>query len=337
MMNRRTFNTTSAAAALTALPRLPLAKQTTQDLTGYQFSEINEGRLTTRHEGMATPQRAVDDETLFQVASCSKTVTAIAVLTLVRDGRIDLDQPVSRYLRRWELTGPRGTTVTVADLLSHTAGTSVQGFSGYGPDEKIPGLFEVLDGLYPANSEAIRTRRRLFPRFSYSGGGTMVLQILSEDVTGTRFATYTAAEVLEPIGAARATFGIEPEAEFAHGSYENGRSLPGGFKRHPESAAAGLWATASDLARVLHAVLNSLQGAKNAVLPAELARRMVTPISGRAGLGVFVGPGRKIWHDGRNYGFDSIMVAELDTGRIRTAVTNRNGAIESYAGMLTAD
>lgn len=337
MMNRRTFNTASVAAVLTPLPRLPFAKQTTQDLIGYQFSEISEGRLTARHEGMATPQRAVNDETLFQVASCSKTVTALAVLTLVRDGRIDLDQPASRYLRRWQLTGPRGTTATVAELLSHTAGTSVHGFGGYGPDEKIPGLFEILDGLYPANSDAIRTRRRLFRQFSYSGGGTMVLQTLIEDVTGTNFATYTAAQVLEPIGAERATFAIEPEAAFAYGSYENGQSLPGGFKRHPESAAAGLWATASDLAQVLHAVLNSVRGAKNAMLPAELARRMVTPMSGRAGLGVFVGPGRTISHEGRNFGFDSIMVAELDTGRIRTAVTNRNGAIESYARMLTPE
>lgn len=336
-MKRRTFNAMSLAAILTPLPGPSIAQQIRQDLIGYQFAEINEGRLTTIHEGMATPRTLVDDDTLFQVASCSKTVTALAILTLVRDGRIDLDQPASRYLKRWELTGPRGRTATVADLLSHAAGTTVHGFGGYGPDEKIPTLLEILDGLYPANSDAIRTQRRLLRRFRYSGGGTMVLQILIEDVTGTDFATYTVREVLAEIGAPRATFDIKPALEFAHGSYENGQAVAGGFRKHPESAAAGLWATASDLAHILQAVLHSLQGAKGAILPAELARRMVTPTIGHSGFGIYVGPGNIISHEGRNHGFDSVMSAEVETGRVRTAVTNRNGAIESYARALVPD
>ena len=129
-MNRRTFNAAGLAAILTPLPHLPPAGSAASEHHGYQVAAINSGLLTTRQSGMAHSQSAVEKETLFQVASCSKTVTALAVLTLVRDGRIDLDAPVNRYLSRWQLPGPRGAAATIAELMSHTAGTTVHGFEG---------------------------------------------------------------------------------------------------------------------------------------------------------------------------------------------------------------
>ena len=336
-MNRRTFNTMSLAAVLAPLPQSSLAQTADPAQPGYQIAEINDGHMTTGHGGMAKQHQPVHDRTLFQVASCSKTVTALAILTLVRDGKIDLDQPANRYLRRWKLSGPRGGTATIAKLMSHTAGTTIHGFAGYEANADLPNLLEILSGRHPANSGAVRTRRKLFREFKYSGGGTMVLQAVIEDVTGTGFASYTAAAVLNPIGASRATFALMPTAEFAHGFYEDGQPVQSGFRRHPESAAAGLWATASDLARVLQAVVQSRTGAGSALIPVELAQRMVTPVSGQSGLGVFLGPGAIVSHEGRNYGFDSVVAAELDTGRVRAAVTNRNGALGSYARKLVPE
>ncbi|WP_306117006.1 MULTISPECIES: serine hydrolase [unclassified Roseovarius] len=335
LMNRRTFSTLSLAAAFVPLARLPMAQPAASDRVGFQFAAINNGLLTVRHGGMARVGVAVDDDTRFQVASCSKTVTSLAVLTLVRDGHLALDAAANQYLRRWRLPGLRGDTVTIAELMSHTAGTSIHGFAGYGPSEDLPDLFEILSGRAPANSGAVRAQPRLFGKFRYSGGGTMVLQALIEDVTGDAFSTYTSRAVLRPIGASRATYAIAPQVDIAHGTYESGQRVEGGFRRHPESAAAGLWATASDLARILQAVLDSLRRKRRAILPFELATRMITPVSHQSGLGVFVEPDRVIWHEGRNYGFDAIMAAELATGRVRAAVVNRNGAIERYAqGLL---
>ncbi|MGH1414577.1 MAG: serine hydrolase domain-containing protein [Pelagimonas sp.] len=333
-MNRRTFNTMSLAAAFAHVTRPSIAQQTPRNATGYQFAAVNEGLLTVRHKGDARPNIAVGHDTLFQVASCSKPVTAFAVLTLVRDGRIDLDMPVNRYLSRWQLPGPRSATATIADLMSHTAGTSVHGFGGYTSDQDLPDSLEILDGHGRANSAAIRTRRRLFKQFRYSGGGTMVLQAMIEDVTGEAFAAYVSKSVLKPIGAPLATFAITPTRAFAYGFFENGHPVKGGFRRHPESAAAGLWATAADLARLFQAVLDSLNRRRHALLPFELADRMITPVKQQAGLGVFVSPGQAIWHEGRNIGFDAIVAAELSTGRVRAAVTNRNGAIEDVAQSL---
>ncbi|WP_415403326.1 serine hydrolase domain-containing protein [Tateyamaria sp. SN3-11] len=333
-MNRRTFNAATLAAAFAPLPRISSAQHIARTDTGYQIAAMNDGLLTVQHGGKARAGVAVDDDTLFQVASCSKTVTCLAVLTLVRDGHLAFDAPVNPYLRRWQLPGLRGDTATVAELMSHTAGTSIHGFDGYGPSEDLPELFEILDGRVPATSGAVITRPRLLGKFRYSGGGTMVLQALIEDVTGEAFSTYTSRAVLQPAGASAATFAITPHAAFAHGFYESGQRVEGGFRRHPESAAAGLWATASDLAKLYQGILDSLRRKRRAILPFELAARMVTPVHRQSGLGVFVEPGRVIWHEGRNHGFDAVVAAELTTGRVRAAVTNRNGAIESYAQEL---
>lgn len=334
-MNRRQFNTMSFATLCVSLPQLAFTQPAKSGLPGYQIAEITNGRSAVGYGGMATAQTDVTRETLFQAASCSKTVAALAVLTLVRDGRIAIDAPANSYLKRWQLPGSRGATATIAELMSHTAGTTVHGFAGYGADEDIPSLLDILNGSAPANSDAIRTRRMIFSQFSYSGGGSTVLQAVIEDVTGTDFATYTTAEVLRPVGAPRATFAIRPTAPFAYGAFENGQPVPGGFRRHPESAAAGLWATALDLAKVLHAVVRSVNGASDAIIPVALAQRMITPVAAQSGLGVFVRPGAIIEHTGSNYGFNAVMAADLNTGTVRAAVTNQNGAIDGYIERVT--
>lgn len=297
-------------------------------MPGFQIAETSSDGLVLTYGGMASPGVPVDDNTLFQVASCSKTVTALAIFSLVRDGRLVIDQPVNRYLQRWQLPGPRGAAATAAELMSHTAGTTVHGFNGYDSKDDIPTVLDILDGRPPANSGAVRARRRLLQRFDYSGGGTTVLQCLIEDVTGEPFGRYVTRDVLQPIGARHATFDLVPKVAVANGYWADGEPIPGGFRRHPESAAAGLWATALDLVKVLYAILSSLRGDKGALLPVPLARRMVTPMAPNAGLGILVKPGTAIWHDGRNEGFESAMAAELLTGRVRAAVTNRNGQID---------
>lgn len=165
----------------------------------------------------------------------------------------------------------------------------------------------------------------------------MVLKSLIEEVTGKDFAIYTANEALRPVGAFQATFAIATTRPFAHGYYEKGQPLEGGFMRHPESAAAGLWATASNLANLFCAILQALAGARHAIISAALADRVVTPVSQGSGIGIFVSSDQTNSHEGRNLGFDSIVAAALSTGRVRAVVTNRNGAIAGYARQLLAD
>ena len=84
----------------------------------------------------------------FNVGSISKTIAAWGVMTLVEQGRIDLDAPVATYLTRWSLpeSGFDEDGVTMRRLLSHTAGLSLHGYPGWGPDELLPTLEESLSG-----------------------------------------------------------------------------------------------------------------------------------------------------------------------------------------------
>ena len=91
--------------------------------------------------------KKVDSNTVFQVASLSKFVSAIGVMRLVQDGKIALDTPVSHYLTRWQL--PTGKfdndEVTVRRLLSHTAGlTDGLGYSGFTNIEDVQTLESSL-------------------------------------------------------------------------------------------------------------------------------------------------------------------------------------------------
>ena len=136
-------------------------------------------------------------QTLFQAASISKTVNALAILSLSDRGEIDLDRPINDQLRNWKLPGRYADRVTPAMLLSHTAGANVPGFEGYAHDAQTPTLIEILNGSGRTNSApAIAAMEPGI--FRYSGGGITVLQVLLEDVTGKDYATFVQREILAP-------------------------------------------------------------------------------------------------------------------------------------------
>ena len=84
---------------------------------------------------------AVTPDTLFQAASISKPVTAMAVLHLAESGKLDLDANVNQYLKTWKVpenTFTEKTKVTLRELLTHTVGVTVHGFPGYPSDSTRP-------------------------------------------------------------------------------------------------------------------------------------------------------------------------------------------------------
>src|SRR6185312_637162 len=101
----------------------------------------------------------VTPETLFQAGSISKPVAAMVAMKKVEQGKIALDDNINNKLTSWKLPDNEFTAkkkVTLRNLLSHTAGTTVHGFPGYAVSEKVPSLQQVLDGASPANTAAVR-------------------------------------------------------------------------------------------------------------------------------------------------------------------------------------
>jgi CubicO group peptidase (beta-lactamase class C family) len=151
----------------------------------------------------------VTPDTLFQAASISKPVTAMAVLRLAESGKLDLDADVNQYLKSWKVpenTFTQKTKVTLRELLTHTAGITVHGFPGYASDSARPTVVQVLNGEKPANTSAILVDTIPGTDWRYSGGGFVVTQLLLEDVTGQAFPTLMHDIVLGPIGMTRSTY-----------------------------------------------------------------------------------------------------------------------------------
>jgi CubicO group peptidase (beta-lactamase class C family) len=289
---------------------------------------------------------AANVETLFQAASISKPVSAMAVLKAVQDGRFGLDDDINSILKTWKLIAGQQylaeTPVTPRLLLSMTAGTTVPGFPGYLPSDPIPTTAQVLGSggrraPTPANTDPVVVDWEPFTKYEYSGGGSTILQLALSDSQGRPFAEILQSSVLDPIGMSHSCFcqPLPPErdanAARAHGTIvDQDRAVGrGGAKWHvyPELYAAGLWTNATDLAKFMIEVQLSLEGRSNKVLGQEMVRRMVTPGGiGNYALGFTAGsdsahlpakPGeanRFFGHTGGNWGFRSNLHASLEGG-----------------------
>jgi len=129
--------------------------------------------------------------TLFSAASMSKPVTAMAVLRLVQEGKIDLDVDVNTYLKSWKIPANEYTKnhpVTVRELLSHTSGIGTHGGMIYDPDKGVPSMLEILDGKPPATTPPVRVESEPGQKYAYANGGYMILELLITELTGKPFA-----------------------------------------------------------------------------------------------------------------------------------------------------
>lgn len=275
----------------------------------------------------------VTEETLFQAASISKPVAAVATLHYVDEGVFDLDADVNTMLRSWKIPENEFTPtekVTLRRILSHTAGLTVSGFRGYAEGEPRPNILQVLDGLPPANSDSIRVTAVPGSIYRYSGGGYTVLQLLLEDVTGQPMYELTRTLILEPAGMDHSSFQkpLPPAlaGNTSAGHRRDGSAMQGHWFLDQGSTCCGLWTTPADLARFAIGIQKALTGERGGIVSPEAARLMVTPQPpGRAGLGMFVEEKNgTVWfsHSGGNPGFACLLVGSADGGRGAAVMTN---------------
>jgi CubicO group peptidase (beta-lactamase class C family) len=298
---------------------------------GVSIAVLHDGRIEwSKGYGVTRAGGApVTPETLFQAGSISKPVTALAALRLVQQHRLMLDGDVNEQMKGWKLPTPPGEHVTLRELLSHTAGTTVHGFPGYVAGSPVPTVDEVLAGRPPANTKPVVVDTKPGTAWRYSGGGYTVVQKLIDDATGRSFADVLRDEVLGPAGMTRSSFtqpldsASLPTIAWPHDA--TGKPVTGGPRTYPELAAAGLWSTPRDLLRYAVAVRDSVRGNAGALLAQPLATEMLTPGKGDYGLGLEVhgeAADRAFSHGGSNEGYENFLVAYTGSGDGVAVMTN---------------
>ncbi|HVL68747.1 MAG TPA: serine hydrolase domain-containing protein [Vicinamibacterales bacterium] len=275
----------------------------------------------------------VTPETLFQAASISKPVTAVAAAILHQRGTIDLDADVNTYLKSWKVPVnefTRQRPVTLRALLSHTSGTGDGfGFPGYPPGAPRPTLTEILGGKPPSNVGTVAWERPPFTAQKYSGGGTVIVQLALSEATGKAFPDLMRELVLGPAGMKNSAFEqpLSEERDRNAARAHSGRGAAMGPKWHvyPELAAAGLWTTPADLATLGIEIQKALLG-RSSVLSRAAALELVSPVgTGQFAVGFAVerrGEGWYFMHGGSNWGFQCNLVLHRLKGYGFAIMTN---------------
>jgi CubicO group peptidase (beta-lactamase class C family) len=288
----------------------------------------------------------VDARTLFQAASISKPVAAMAVMKAVQDGLFTLDTDVNEILTSWTLEGgehTRGRPVTPRSLTSHTSGLGDGfGFPGYDPDAPLPTIVQILDGDPLSNVGPVFMERAPYDGEEYSGGGVTLMQLALSDARRMPFTEILQRDVLGPIGMDDSTLeqplGAARDRNAARAHDAQGRGRGPKWHAYPELAAAGLWTTPTDLARLAIEVQKSALDESNRVLSRTHVQEMLSPVGvGGFAVGFAVsrlGRGWYFGHGGSNWGFRANLLAHKLKGYGFAIMTNadRGGILAAEIG-----
>jgi CubicO group peptidase (beta-lactamase class C family) len=216
--------------------------------------------LAHRAFGLADLENQVrfQPDTVCQLASVTKPVTATAVMLLVQDGKIGLDDPVARHLPAFR----RHPRITIRHLLTHTSGLPRDV-----PSRRTPPAMHhtwLARKLADIADEAARMNL-LFPpgtKYSYCNAGIATLGRIVEVVSGQPFDQFLKARLFDPLGMSHSTFqpaATEPVAVL-YTDRQGPRQLS--FRYDPDfritnpAPNGGLFSTARDMATFAEMFLN---------------------------------------------------------------------------------
>jgi feruloyl esterase len=254
----------------------------------------------------------------FPVHSISTLITAVAVLRLVADGLISLDDRANSQLRAVTLADD---TVTIRELLAHTGGVA-------DPRERTagnaPGLAELCDPVLACGQGR--------GRFRFSAGGYAALGQLIADITGLSYADAATRLVLDPLGMTASSFpataaDIAAAAVTGYQVNADGGLTPAPMSLRSTPAVGGLWTTAADLVR--------FGSGWSSLLPGALASEALRPharipdTQGTSGLGwLMTHDGSRAEIDGLGPGTASSLLVHHAGNQAQVALTNRAVCIE---------
>jgi len=219
--------------------------------------------------------RAVTSDTLFRIGSVTKAFASLAILQLVNEGKLSLDDPVRklvpeiRFENRWETSDP----VRVVNLLEHTTGWD-EAHDVYAED--APGI--SLRAALNADHHPRRSRWPPGTRMAYCNCGPPVAAYIVEKITGMRFEDYVQHNLFAPIGMKTATY-FQPDAAAATILYHNDGKTPYPYWHILLRPSGSINASAKDMAAYLSFYLNRGTVHSTQIVPAVSIDRMEAPAS----------------------------------------------------------
>ena len=238
--------------------------------------------VTTINRGVASlgDRVPIDSRSVFRAGSISKLFTGIAVMQLVEEGTLELDEPANTHLDRFELRTPaNGTGITLRHLLTHT--------SGIGELRRATDLFRPVIGMASEPGRpipdlgdyyapALSARQPAGERWAYANHGFATLGAIVEDVTGESFAIRVRRTILDPLGMDHSDF---TRTERVSARLVDGHAALFGRSRRVDdrdiipAPAGSLFTCVDDLARFV----TMMGGDGPQVLSRALLDEMVTP------------------------------------------------------------
>jgi len=246
------------------------------DIAGAAIAIVKDGDvLLEKGYGYADVARKIPvspEETLFGIASISKTFVGTAVMQLASDGKLDLDVDVGRYLD-FQLKRAFQEPITLRRLLTHTAGFEEGGKDDLDRPEAISRLGPFLRTHQPAQIFQPGTR------IGYSNYGVSLAGYVVERVAGEPFATYVARNIYQPLGMHHSTFEAPlPPALTPRASqeYRLASQPPRPIEYVARRPAGGMYSTADDVSKFMIAHLQDGRYGSQRILTDEAARTMHT-------------------------------------------------------------
>lgn len=302
------------------------SKMSEYKIPALSLAVINEGKIEWAdiyHNADFPEEQNLDCASIFQAASLSKPVTFLAAVRMHAAGEIDLDENIENYLKDFELPQGKQTAenpVTFRNIFSHTSGISAGGYQGYAKDLTIPSDLAILRGEEGVNTPPIEVISAPGEMLAYSGGAYTLAELALQDLYGDEFANIMKKWILAPAGMQNSAF-TQPLPDstsnpVAKGYTPSGAVITGGWRNHPEQAAAGLWSTSIDMAKFLIEMYNAYQGKSSIFSPSDIKSIISHERDGHVYGFILARSGDDIaiTHYGGNAGYRTGMTISLTSG-----------------------